>query len=96
MAEIREIKPAKERLAQVRRCLGRSVKYGIEQHDERLAGFALVTWNERGDAVTAYLTQFGPVGRSLMPTFVQDNLSRHVATEVFQETGGPERIEGGG
>lgn len=49
------------------------------------AGFALVAWDMQGHARTLYTARRGAVGRSLLPTFAMDNLSRHIAIDLVQE-----------
>jgi hypothetical protein len=46
---------------------------------DRLAGYALVVWDGRGDMRTAYNASEGPIGPALVPTLVADALNRHVA-----------------
>ncbi|MBN9289656.1 MAG: hypothetical protein J0H36_00690 [Hyphomicrobium denitrificans] len=46
---------------------------------DRLAGYALVVWDARGDMRTAYNAAEGPIGPALVPTLVADALNRHVA-----------------
>lgn len=93
MGEVVNIAPARERAARVRRMLGRSIKSAINGFGEDIAGFALVTWDMRGNARSAILDRSGPIGASLVPTYVHDALNRHVAVEIASESA-PVWIEG--
>ena len=76
------IEPRVARQKRLRRILGRSVRSALSGE---IAGFALVTWDARGDAHTSYCVDSGPVGHRLMPAFVHDALQQHVAVTLSQE-----------
>jgi hypothetical protein len=80
-----EIKPASDRAKNVRLIFGRCVRSALACMGVDIAGFALVVWDMRGEVRTAYLTEYGLVGRSLMPTYVHDALQRHVTKDVIEE-----------
>lgn len=82
MTTLIEINPRRERQGRLRRILGRSVRSALSGE---VAGFALVTWDSRGDAHTSYCTDSGPVGHRLMPAFVHDALNQHVSVTLAQE-----------
>lgn len=82
-AELRDIHPRADRQKHLRRLLVRSVRSALTGE---VAGYALVTWNARGDAHTSYCTDSGPVGQRLMPAFVHDVLGQHVAVSLSEET----------
>lgn len=88
---LREINPRADRQKRLRRILGRSVRSALSGE---VAGFALVTWDTRGDAHSVYCTDSGPVGHRLMPAFVHDALNQHVAVSLSQD-GAPDKIDGG-
>ena len=81
---VHEIRPGRDRLAQIRRIMGRALRSALTQQGNELAGFALVTWDNRGDATSAFYTETGPIGDSLLPTFVGDVLNRHQAVLTAQ------------
>lgn len=78
------------RQKRLRRILGRSVRAAL---DGDVVGFALVTWDGRGDAHSSYCTESGPVGQRLMPAFVHDALQQHFSVSLAQEVGAT-RIDG--
>lgn len=94
-AEIVEVDLVGERQQRVRRILGRCVRDALEGWDGDIGGFALITWDMRGEARTAVFDDLGPIGRSLVPAFVHDALNRHLAVAIMQENGGPGKITGG-
>lgn len=91
---IKEFRPDKRILAERRRVLGRCVKNALETHGDDFAGFALVTWDMRGNAHTSYCAGTGPIGEGLVPSYSQDALNRHVAVALTQRTS-TNRIDGG-
>lgn len=93
MAEIHEIDPGADRAQRVRRIIGRVLKKHFADHGSEIAGFALVSWDMRGEATSGYFTEVGPVGESLMPSFVKDALQRHLAVVLVERTGS-DRISG--
>lgn len=82
MGEIVELDLVGDRAQEVRRILGRSIKSAIEKHGGDIGGFALVTWDMRGNAQSAMLDDVGPIAMALVPTYVHDALNRHVAVTV--------------
>lgn len=86
MAEIHEIDPGADRAGRIRRIMGRVLRNHLEAHGDELAGFAMVTWDMRGEATSGYCTEIGPVGESLMPAFVKDALQRHLAVVLVERT----------
>lgn len=46
---------------------------------DRIAGYALVVWDPRGDMRSMYSAVEGPIGPALIPTLVADALNCHVA-----------------
>lgn len=85
MGEIREIAPKRDKAAKVAKMLRRAVASQILSQGEDIAGFALVTWDHRGDTDSSYLTSSGPVSRSFMPILVKDALDRHVTIRTAEE-----------
>lgn len=85
-AEVVEVDLAGDRAQNLRRILGRTVRNHIETQGDDLSGFALVTWDARGNTAVGYYTDTGPVGDSLMPAFVHDALNRAVAVVTAEET----------
>jgi hypothetical protein len=83
--KIREINPASDRADQVADLLRGAVEHFAEDLGVDFAGFALVAWNMQGQARSIYTARRGMVGRSLVPSFVADNLSRHIAVDLVQE-----------
>lgn len=81
-AELYAVAPGNARARHVRRILGSAIRSHIRQQGDDIAGFALVTWDMRGGACGAYLTDVGPVATTLLPTYVHDVLNRHVAVEL--------------
>lgn len=57
-----------------------SVLTAIES-DKELAGFVMVTWDNRGIPQTAYWTGDGPIGEGMMPSYVREVLTRRMATD---------------
>jgi hypothetical protein len=51
MMAVAEFRPDLSQLAERRRILGRAVRDALAAQGEEFAGFALVTWDARGDAV---------------------------------------------
>lgn len=86
MGEIREIAPKRDRSLKARKTLGRAVADHIREWGDEFAGFAIVTWNNRGETQTSYLTASGPVSRNFMPILVKDALDRHVTIKMGEET----------
>lgn len=83
---VKVVDPAGERAARVRRILGRALRQAIETHGSDLAGFALVSWDMRGECSSSMMTAHGMVGQSLAPAFVHDALNRHVAVDIACRT----------
>lgn len=86
MADVREIAPATDRAKRTRKILLKVLRMHLNFHQDDLAGFALVTWDMRGGAHSAYLTENGMVSESLMPSYVKDCLNRHVAVVLAERT----------
>lgn len=76
---IKEFRPDKKSLVRRRRILGRAVRNALQDYGDEFAGFALVTWNNRGDAASAFYADTGPIGESLVATFVHDQLIKHAS-----------------
>jgi hypothetical protein len=91
---VREFRPDLSDLAQRRRILVAAVRDSFRSHGEDFAGFALVTWDARGNADSAFYADTGPVAESMVPLFAHDVLNRHVAVKaaaaqtVYPLTGG--------
>jgi hypothetical protein len=86
MADIREITPAADRAQEVRRVIFRTLRRHFQDQGDDIAGFAIVTWDMRGEASSGYSTDVGPVGESLMPAFVKDALQRHLSVVLAERT----------
>ena len=71
--------------------MGRSLRAAL--NCDNIAGFALVTWDMRGQAHSTFSTDMGPIGRGLMPSYVKDQLMTHVAVMTAQESES-EKIDG--
>lgn len=84
MAVLREVTPNKVRARKTRLIMGRTLRHHLSAFGDDVAGFALVTWDMRGGAQSAFLTVNGMVSASLMPSFVHDVLNRHVAVDLAQ------------
>lgn len=90
---VKEIRPKKESLARRRRIVGRALREALSEQGDEFAGFALVTWDHRGNATSAFYADTGPIGESLVATFVHDQLVKHSAGLLtqkqltFRETG---------
>jgi hypothetical protein len=93
MANVVDIDLVGDRAKKVRRILGRCVKSAIDAHGGDIAGFALVSWDMRGNARSAILDNVGPVAMALVPTYVHDALNRHVAIELARSSA-PEEVTG--
>lgn len=81
---VEAVDPGRDRATRIRRILGRVLRDHLEGHGPDIAGFALVSWDMRGNARTGFMTEVGPVGDSLMPCFVKDALQRHLAVKLAQ------------
>lgn len=81
---VHEIDPKAENARLVRVALGRSIKMHLAEMGDGLAGFAIVSWDNRGECTSSYLAD-GPIGRCLVPAFVHDALNRQVAVGIAQE-----------
>lgn len=68
--------PARKKRLETRVDLVRAVK---EHLNGQVAGYALISWDARGDVTTSLSTYNGPIARSMVPTFVHDVLIRHDA-----------------
>ena len=79
------IDPAQERANGVIAELERRVTEAGAESGPNLAGFALVTWDMRGEMRSAYLAADGPFAPSLVPTAVHDALNRHLAVVLAKE-----------
>lgn len=86
MVEVVAFDPRNDRARRLRRILGRSVGTALGDGVAQMVGFALVSWDERGQCTTSYYAASGPVGDNLMPSFVHDALQRHVTVRIAQET----------
>lgn len=93
MAEIHEITSRRDRARQLRRMLVACLRRNFVDFGDDLAGFALVTWDARGDAHSSYFADDGPVGESLVPVFTADALNRHIAVALAERTR-DDRIDG--
>ncbi len=69
----------------LRRIFGQCIKSAVA-NATGFAGFALVTWDERGECRTSYYADTGPISAHLMPSYVADALNRHVAVDIAQRT----------
>lgn len=86
-ADLVLIAPAKDRARDVRRSLGRALRACFRDHGDNLAGFAIVTWDMRGEVASALRSDVGPIGRSMVPMFAHDALNRHVAVLISEGPG---------
>jgi hypothetical protein len=82
---LREIDLKNEHADGMARLLQNVSKTFSEELGPDFAGFALVAWDMQGGARTIYTARRGMVARSLVPAFVADNLSRHIAVDLAQE-----------
>lgn len=76
---IEEFRPDKKRIARLRRILGRAVRDALQDQKDDLAGFALVTWDNRGNGTSAFYADSGPIGESLVALYVHEQLVKHAA-----------------
>lgn len=81
---ITEVRPDKVALAKRRRTFGRIVRHTLQAHGDDFAGFAIVTWNHRGDASSGYYAATGPIAEALVPSYVSDAINRHITIEMAQ------------
>lgn len=79
------IDPKRNRARRVGHNLVRSVNKHLYQQGSDLAGYAMVSWDARGECSSSYFSADGPVGRSLLPSFVKDALNRHLAVNLVEE-----------
>lgn len=82
---IEEFRPDKQLLTRKRRILGRAVRGALADQGDEFAGFALVTWDNRGNATSAFYADTGPVGESLVSSFVRDQLIKHAAVLLSEK-----------
>lgn len=83
---VHKINPGAARARKVGQVLLRTVLSNLENQGEQLAGFALVTWDARGEAQTSFQTAAGPIGRTMVAAYVGNALVQHVAASLAQET----------
>jgi hypothetical protein len=83
-AKLYEARPDLVSQRKRRRIAGKAMSQAISTHGNDLTGFALVTWNSRGDCHSSYLADYGPISRSLMPSYVKDALQRHVTINMAE------------
>lgn len=82
-----------ERAKEVRRILGKCLGNAFETHGKDLAGFAIVTWDMRGNCHSSYSADTGMVGESLIPILAHDALNRHLAVAIAGRAR-PEEVKG--
>jgi hypothetical protein len=85
MAKIYQVDPYTKRTRKIRQMFLALVKRQLGYTD--MAGFCIVTWNSRGEPDTGFCTNVGPVSRALLPMYVQNVLTVHIAASLAQETG---------
>ena len=83
-AELREVRPDEDIAKERRQAIGRAVTNAIRAHKGKMAGFALVTWDGRGEPGASYLCG-GPISSRLMPAFVHDELNRAVTIHMMED-----------
>lgn len=79
---VREIDPAGDRVEQLADIMRQATENAIDWAGRDLGGFAIVSWDMRGAPRTAFCTQVGPIAEGMMPSYVRDVLSRHVAKNL--------------
>lgn len=82
---VHKINPGADRPRDVARILLRAVLSNLEGQGDSLSGYALVTWDGRGEAQTSFQTAVGPIGRTMVATYVENALVQHVASAIAQE-----------
>lgn len=75
MADIRLVNFRKDRLEANCKLLLSDVCDHIENNENNIAGFGIVTWDDRGNSNTSYLSG-GPVGSGILPSFVKEKLEK--------------------
>lgn len=69
----------------VRKVMHACVRRSFELFGDDISGFALVSWNRRGEMDSAYLVGHGPHAFASIPGQVHDALNRHMAVELAQD-----------
>lgn len=84
---IHRINPRAAQARRVARVMVRSLHQHMMGQGEHLAGFAIVSWDGRGEVQTSFQTSTGPIGRSMLGPFVGNALTQHVAASLAEESG---------
>jgi hypothetical protein len=79
---IHEFRPDRDSVARRKRMLVQALRDSFKSHGDDFAGFAMVAWDVRGNADSAFYADTGPIGESIVPMFVHDVLNRHVAVKT--------------
>ena len=78
-ATLHVIKPRAQRAAALlKNLLGATAAQG-GIHGENLAGYALISWDNRGAVIASYVTGDGPVAPDLLPGYAHTALTTEVA-----------------
>lgn len=73
-------KRRKALLSELHRLVG-MVKH---EHGDHIAGFALVTWDGRGEAFVATNTRQGPISKHFAATYVAEQIARMASVDDAQ------------
>lgn len=81
MAKVKSIDPAAARAGNVKSAMEKAVADISSQLGSNLAGFVLVGWDMRGEASVEVEAQTGPIGKSMVPSYVKDVLMWRIAAD---------------
>lgn len=82
---IREIRPDLEKQKALRRSARRDLTRHFNENGSDLQGYAMISWNSRGIAVSNFYTETGPVSLSLLSCYVHDVLNRHIVQSLVEQ-----------
>lgn len=71
MGNLRKISSA-EKFAALKAELDSELAAAMEKIDGKIAGYALVVWDQRGEFSVAYSCETGPIGSGRLPEFVKE------------------------
>lgn len=94
MAELKVLDAQGDRGEQVVKHMQECVStWSTNGWEKKIAGFALVIWDERGTAGAVWMTRHGPISQDFMPMFVERALTREITIldtkdQIFEPQGG--------
>ena len=83
MADLHEIRPDQDIQRKRRKMIVQAARSALRASDGKLGGFALVTWDNRGETGAWYCG--GSISSRLVPTLVHDELNRAVAIHMVED-----------